>query len=33
MILRRRIELFASLPMDKLDRLALQAQADTIGRS
>lgn len=30
--LRRRIELFASLPFDKLDRLALQKQAAEIGK-
>jgi arsenate reductase len=32
MVLRRRIELFASLPMDKLDRLALQQQVSDIGK-
>ncbi len=32
MVLRRRIELFASLPMDKLDRLTLQQQASDIGK-
>ena len=31
MILRRRIELFASLPFDKLDRMALQKQVTDIG--
>lgn len=31
MVLRRRIELFASLPIDKLDRLALQQQVSKIG--
>jgi len=31
-ILRRRIELFACLPLDKLTRLALQEQLDAIGR-
>lgn len=30
-VLRRRIELFASLPIDKLSRLALQRQLDAIG--
>jgi arsenate reductase len=30
--LRRRIELFASLPFDKLSRLALQERVDRIGR-
>ena len=30
---RRRSELFASLPLDKLSRLALQARLDDIGRS
>jgi len=29
--LRRRIELFASLPIDSLDKLALQARAREIG--
>ena len=33
LVLRRRIELFASLPLDKLSRLALQARLDDIGRS
>ena len=32
LVLRRRIELFASLPIDKLTRLALKAQLDQIGR-
>ena len=32
MVLRRRIELFASLPFDKLDRLALQKSVVEIGR-
>jgi arsenate reductase len=32
MLLRRRIELFASLPFDKLDRLALQRRVSEIGR-
>ncbi|HEX4871713.1 MAG TPA: arsenate reductase ArsC [Nevskiaceae bacterium] len=31
-LLRRRIELFASLPFDKLDRLALQRRLGEIGR-
>lgn len=31
-VLRRRIELFASLPIDTLSRLALQTQLDAIGR-
>ena len=31
--LRRRIELFASLPVDKLGRLALQAELDRIGEA
>jgi arsenate reductase len=31
--LRRRIELFLSLPMDKLDRLALQQRVGEIGKS
>ena len=31
-LLRRRIELFASLPVDKLTRLALQERLDEIGR-
>lgn len=30
-VLRRRIELFASLPLDKLDRLALQTKLGEIG--
>lgn len=33
LVLRRRIELFASLPMDKLTRLALQERLEAIGRS
>jgi hypothetical protein len=33
LLLRRRIELFASLPFDKLTRLALQARLDEIGRA
>jgi arsenate reductase (thioredoxin) len=32
MILRRRIELFACLPFDKLDRLALNKRLAEIGR-
>ena len=32
-VLRRRIELFASLPLDKLDRLTLQDRAADIGRA
>jgi protein-tyrosine-phosphatase len=31
-VLRRRIELFTSLPIDKLERLALQEHLDAIGR-
>ena len=31
-MLRRRIELLASLPMDKLDRLALQSKVQEIGK-
>jgi hypothetical protein len=31
-MLRRRIELFASLPFDKLDRLSLHKQVKDIGR-
>jgi arsenate reductase (thioredoxin) len=31
-MLRRRIELFASLPLEKLDRLSLQKQIEDIGR-
>ena len=31
-VLRRRVELFASLPLDKLNRLALQERLDDIGR-
>jgi|SRR6476619_4584914 len=33
LVLRRRIELFACLPLDKLDRLALQKRVTDIGRS
>jgi arsenate reductase (thioredoxin) len=33
LVLRRRIELFASLPLEKLTRLALQEQLDAIGES
>lgn len=33
MVLKRRIELFASLPFEKLDRLAVQTRAKEIGRS
>jgi len=33
LVLRRRIELFASLPLDKLTGLALQARLDHIGRA
>ncbi len=32
LILTRRIELFASLPLDKLTRLALQEHLDEIGK-
>jgi protein-tyrosine-phosphatase len=32
LVLRRRIELFASLPIEKLTRLALQERLDAIGR-
>ncbi len=32
MLLRRRIELFASLPVDKLDRMSLKAHLNEIGR-
>lgn len=32
MVLRRRIELFASLPFDKLDRMALQDRVSDIGK-
>ena len=32
-LLRRRIELFASLPVEKLDRMALKARLDEIGKS
>jgi arsenate reductase len=31
--LKRRIELFTNLPLDKLDRLAIQEQVDRIGRA
>jgi len=31
-VLRRRIELFGSLPLDKLDRLAIQKQVTEIGK-
>lgn len=31
-VLRRRIELLASLPIDKLDRLALSKRVEEIGR-
>jgi protein-tyrosine-phosphatase len=33
LVLQRRIELFANLPMRSLDRLSLQARLDEIGRS
>jgi arsenate reductase len=33
LLLQRRIELFASLPVDKLDRLSLKRRLDDIGRS
>ena len=33
LLLQRRIELFASLPVDKLDRLSLQRRLDDIGRA
>lgn len=33
MVLKRRIELFASLPFEKLDQLAVQTRAKDIGRS
>jgi arsenate reductase (thioredoxin) len=33
LVLRRRIELFASLPLEKLTRLALQERLDGIGRT
>jgi arsenate reductase (thioredoxin) len=33
LVLRRRIELFACLPLDKLDRLALQKKIRAIGQS
>ena len=32
MVLRRRIEIFVSLPLDKLDRLAIQKRVTEIGR-
>ncbi len=32
MVLRRRIELFASLPFEKLDRMALQQQVSNIAQ-
>jgi arsenate reductase len=32
MVLRRRIDLFANLPLEKLDRLALQKHLTDIGR-
>jgi arsenate reductase len=32
LLLRRRIELFASLPVERLSRFALQKRLDTIGR-
>ena len=32
MLLQRRIELFASLPVDKLDRMSLKTHLDEIGR-
>jgi len=31
MVMRRRIEIFASLPLDKLDKLAIQKQIREIG--
>lgn len=31
MVLRRRIELFLSLPLEKLDRLSLQKEIEQIG--
>jgi hypothetical protein len=31
-VLKRRIELFTSLPMDKLDRLALHERVKAIGK-
>ena len=31
--LEARIKLFVALPLDKLDRLALKREADTIGRA
>jgi arsenate reductase len=33
LLLQRRIELFANLPVDKLDRLSLKRRLDDIGRS
>ena len=33
LVIRRRIELFAGLPIEKLSRMALQARLDDIGRS
>jgi arsenate reductase len=33
LLLQRRIELFASLPVEKLDRLSLQRRLDDIGRA
>ena len=32
-ILKRRIDLFASLPIDKLNKLAFRERLDEIGRS
>ena len=32
-ILQRRIELFAALPVEKLDRMSLKKQLDQIGKS
>ena len=32
LLLRRRIELFVSLPLEKLGRMALQRRLDAIGR-
>ena len=31
-MLQRRIEIFAALPIDSLDRMSLQRELDTIGR-
>jgi hypothetical protein len=31
--MKKRIELFTNLPLDKLDRLAVQQQAQSIGTS